>query len=98
MNLPLPHAERNESGAKDPATFIPNSNGFRVGRALQLVGAGLLLLSVGMLVAWAVRLFGGSSTSRDSATIGVVTFGVWALIGALFLAVGTFIRRPKKES
>jgi hypothetical protein len=71
------------------------STGFKVGRALQFVGAGLLLLSVGMLVAWAIRLFGGTKASRDNATLGVVTFGIWALLGAVLLAVGTFIRRPK---
>jgi hypothetical protein len=83
----------------DPANSANNRHpaGFKVGRALQFVGAGLLLLSVGMLVAWAVRLFGGTKASRDKATLGVVTFGVWTLMGAVFLAVGTFIRRPKAE-
>jgi flagellar biogenesis protein FliO len=74
-----------------------SSAGLKVGRALQFVGAGLLVLSFVLLAAWAVRLFGSTKASRDNATLGVVTFGVWALVGAVFLAVGTVIRRPKAE-
>jgi hypothetical protein len=84
------------TGAVDPIRH-QQSTSAKVGRALQFVGAGLLLLSVAMVVAWAVRLFGGTKASRDNATLAVVTFGVWALLGAVFLGVGTVIRRPKAE-
>ena len=69
----------------------PASTGTKVGRALQFVGAGLLVLSGAMLAAWAVRLFGGTKASRDNATLGVMTFGIWALLGAVFLGVGTVV-------
>lgn len=71
------------------------SSGAKVGRAMQLIGAALLLLSLAMLAAWSVRCFGGSKASRDNASLGAVTFGVWALVGAIFLGVGTIIGRPK---
>lgn len=71
------------------------STGAKVGRAMQLIGAGLLLLSLAMLAAWSVRLYGGSKASRDNASLGAVTFAVWALLGAVFLGVGTIIGRSK---
>jgi hypothetical protein len=81
----------------DPANLQRDepTAGFKVGRALQCIGAGLLLLSLGMLFAWAVRLFGGTKASRDNASLGVVTFAIWAALGAVFLGVGTVLRRPK---
>jgi hypothetical protein len=71
------------------------SSGVKVGWAMQFVGAGLLLLSLGLFAAWAIRLSGGTKASRDNATLAAATFGIWALVGAVFLGVGTFIRRPK---
>lgn len=76
----------------------PVSTGTKVGRAMQFVGAGLLLLSVGMLVAWVVRLFGGTQASRDNATLGVITFAIWALLGSILLGVGTVLRHPEPGS
>jgi hypothetical protein len=75
----------------------PVSNGAKVGRALQLVGSGLLVLSVAMLAAWAVRLFGGTKASRDNATLGVLTFGIWAALGAVFLGAGTVVHRRNTD-
>jgi hypothetical protein len=76
----------------------PDSTGAKVGRAMQFVGAALLLFSVGMLVAWAVRLFGGTQASRDNATLGVMTFAIWALLGSVLLGVGTVLRHAKPGS
>ncbi len=72
-----------------------NSSGAKVGWVMQLLGAGLLLLSLAMFAAWAVRLFGGTQASRVNAALGAITFGVWVLLGSVFLGVGTFIRRTK---
>jgi hypothetical protein len=72
------------------------TTGAKVGRAMQFVGAGLLVLSLAMFAAWAVRLFGGTKASRDNATLGVITFGVWALVGSVFLGAGTAVRRSNR--
>jgi hypothetical protein len=89
-------APKTSLGPADGQDLKAQTTGAKVGRALQFVGAGLLVLSLAMLVAWAVRLFGGTKASRDNATLGVVTFGIWALIGSVFLGAGTAVRRSNR--
>lgn len=83
-------------GPVDGKDVKAQTTGAKVGRALQFVGAGLLVLSLAMFVAWAVRLFGGTKASRDNAALGVITFGIWALIGSVFLGAGTAVRRSNR--
>jgi hypothetical protein len=92
---PLDGKDGNE--VKDAKDLHAQTTGAKVGRAMQFVGAGLLVLSLAMFAAWAVRLFGGTKASRDNATLGVITFGVWALIGSVFLGAGTAVRRSNSN-
>jgi hypothetical protein len=90
MSDPAPKTSPGSTGLQD---LKAQTTGAKVGRAMQCVGAGLLVLSLAMFVAWAVRLFGGTKASRDNATLGVITFGIWALVGSVFLGAGTAVRR-----
>ncbi len=94
---PSPGPVEGDEVFKQVADVNASTTGAKVGRAMQFVGSGLLVLSLAMFVAWAVRLFGGTKASRDNAALGVITFGIWALVGSVFLGAGTAVRRSNSR-
>ena len=94
MKDPAPKTSLGSAGRQD---LKAQTTGVKVGRAMQFVGAGLLVLSLAMFVAWAIRLFGGTKASRNNATLAVITFGIWALVGSAFLGAGTAVRRSNRS-